>query len=79
MPWTFSLTKLPWYAQIGAFVVLALGGVGAFYYYYALPARAEIAARAVALTALRADINKGLATARKLPEFRAQVADLEGG
>ena len=29
-----SLTKLPWYAQIGAFVVLALAGVGAFYYYY---------------------------------------------
>ena len=24
-----SLTKLPWYAQIGAFVVLALVGVGA--------------------------------------------------
>ena len=29
-------------------------------------------------TALRADIAKGQATARKLPEFRAQVDDLEG-
>ena len=28
-----TLTKLPWYAQIGAFVVLAGAGVGGFYTY----------------------------------------------
>ena len=38
-----SLTKLPWYAQVGAFVVLSVVGVGMFYYYYEMPARAEIA------------------------------------
>ena len=27
-----SLTKLPWYAQIGSFVVLGVAGVGLFYY-----------------------------------------------
>jgi type IV pilus assembly protein PilO len=72
-----SLTKLPWYAQIGAFVVLAVGGCGAFYYYIEMPARADMATRQAQLVALRGDITKGLGTAKKLPEFRAQVAELE--
>ena len=72
-----SLTKLPWYAQIGAFVVLSLGGVGGFYYYYEMPARADIQAREVTLKSLRADIAKGQATEAKLPEFRAEVENLE--
>jgi type IV pilus assembly protein PilO len=72
-----SLSKVPWYAQIGAFVVLALAGVGAFYFYYAQPVREEIDGRRAKLTALRADINKGLLTAKKLPEFRSKVAELE--
>jgi type IV pilus assembly protein PilO len=71
------LTKLPWHAQIGAFVVLAVAGCGAFYYYIEMPARADMASRQAQLVALRADITKGLATAKKLPEFRAQVAELE--
>jgi len=73
-----TLTKLPWYAQVGAFVALAFGGCGIFYYYYEMPMRADMAARESQLTALRGDINKGLNTAKKLPEFRAQVTDLEG-
>src|SRR5580704_18844656 len=73
-----SLTKLPWYAQVGAFVALAIGGCGAFYYYYEMPARADMVARESQLTSLRGDITRGLTTAKKLPEFRAQVADLEG-
>jgi type IV pilus assembly protein PilO len=72
-----SLARLPWYAQIGAFVALAVGGCGAFYYYIEMPIRTDMAARQMQLTALRADISKGLATAKKLPEFRSQVADLE--
>jgi type IV pilus assembly protein PilO len=74
----FTLTKLPWYAQVGAFVALAVGGCGAFYYYYEMPAHVDMAARETQLAALRDDINKGLTTAKKLPEFRGQVADLEG-
>ena len=73
-----SLTKLPWYAQIGAFFVLAIAGVAVFYYYYEMPVQADMASRETQLTALRADINKGLNTAKKLPEFRAQVDDLTG-
>ena len=73
-----SLTKLPWYAQVGAFVALAAGACGAFVYLYEMPTRAEMSARELQLKALHADVSKGLTTARKLPEFRSQVTELEG-
>jgi type IV pilus assembly protein PilO len=72
-----TLTKLPWYAQVGAFVALAAAGCGMFYYYYEQPARTDMTARQTQLAALKADISKGLTTAKKLPEFRQQVTDLE--
>lgn len=71
-----SLTKLPWYAQIGAFAALAVGAFGAFYYYYERPTRDDMAVRQDQLTALHEDIAKGLETAKKLPEFRAEVDEL---
>ena len=40
-----SLTKLPWYAQVGAFVALAIGACGAFVYLYEMPTRADMASR----------------------------------
>ena len=64
-----TLTKLPWYAQVGAFVALALGGCGYFYFSYEATAREEIASRQTQLDALRGDITKGLNTAKKLPEL----------
>ena len=73
-----TLTKLPWYAQIGAFVALAITGCGIFYYYYEMPVKADMVARQTQLVSLRNDVNKGLTTAKKLPEFRSQVTDLEG-
>jgi len=73
-----SLTKLPWYAQVGAFVILAGVGLGVFYRYYEEPARADLTARTTQLAALKADIVKGHATERQLPQFRSQVADLQG-
>lgn len=72
-----SLTKLPWHAQVGAFVALGLGAIAAFYFYYETPIREDMAARQTQLTALHADIAKGLATAQQLPQFRAEVDDLE--
>ena len=74
---TLSLSKLPWYAQLGAFVVLAVGAVGTYYYYLEMPARTEMATREAQLKALKVDIEKGQATAKKLPEFRGQVEELE--
>jgi type IV pilus assembly protein PilO len=72
-----SLTKLPWQAQIGAFVVIAIGAAAGFYYEIEAPARAEMVTRRTQLASLRKDITKGLTTAKKLPEFRAGVTDLE--
>src|SRR5438552_16209062 len=72
-----SLTKLPWYAQLGAFVALAIGAVGAFYYYYEWPVQAEMVSRQTQLRSLQADIAKGYATAKRLPEFQGQVEELK--
>lgn len=72
-----SLNKLPWYGQIGVFVAIGIGGAAAFWNYYAKPANAEIETRRVALNQIRSDINRGLMTARRLPEFRKEVATLE--
>src|SRR6266853_3835209 len=72
-----SLTRLPWYGQIGAFLVLALVGVGAFVYYYEWPTKAEFESRIAQREVLKKDITMGVQTAKKLPEFRAQVGELE--
>ncbi|HSL23212.1 MAG TPA: type 4a pilus biogenesis protein PilO [Vicinamibacterales bacterium] len=72
-----SLSRLPWWGQILAFVLLAVGGFYAVETYYISDMTAEIRQRQDRLTQLRADIARGLGTAKRLPEFRAQVADLE--
>src|SRR6478736_6122256 len=72
-----SLTKLPWYGQIGAFVVVCAGAVFGFWNFYGSEVQKDLAMRQTHLTALRADINKGVATARRLPEFQSQVTELE--
>jgi type IV pilus assembly protein PilO len=73
----FSLSKLPWYAQIGAFVVVSGLAVFGFWKFYVSEMQADIEARQIRLTALRQDIAKGVATARRLPEFQSQVTELE--
>ena len=74
-----SLSKLPWYGQIGAFVLVCAGAVYGFWHFYVAEMQADIELRQTRLTALRADIARGVATARRLPEFEAQVAQLERG
>jgi type IV pilus assembly protein PilO len=72
-----SLSRLPWYAQIGAFVLVAGGAAFGFWYFYATDMRADIEIRQTRLTAMKVDIQKGITTARQLPQFQAQVADLQ--
>ena len=72
-----SLSKLPWYGQLGAFVLLAAASIWGFYTYYVTDAEAELALKQTHLTALKADVNKGLTAARGLGNFQAQVTDLE--
>ncbi len=72
-----SITKLPWYGQLGAFVLLGAASVYGFYTYYVSDAMAEINLKKTHLSSLKVDVNKGLATARRLGEFQSQVTDLE--
>jgi type IV pilus assembly protein PilO len=72
-----SLSKLPWYAQIGAFVVVSGLAVFGFWKFYVAEVQSDIDARQTRLTALRTDIAKGVATARRLPQFQSDVAELE--
>jgi type IV pilus assembly protein PilO len=73
-----NLNKLPWYAQAGIFVAIALAGVGVFYYFYVMPADAEMATRQQKLDGLKVEIAKAQSTANQLNQFRAQVSELEG-
>jgi type IV pilus assembly protein PilO len=73
----FSLSKLPWYSQLGMFAVIGIAGAAAFWNYYARPAQADIESRRATLMQVRAEINRGQTTARRLPEFRQEVATLE--
>jgi type IV pilus assembly protein PilO len=71
-----SISKLPWWGQIGLFVLMAGGAVYGFHTYYAADFRAEMALRQTHLNSLKGEINKGVATARRLPEFQAELVNL---
>lgn len=74
---SLSLAKLPWYGQIGVFVVLALMGAGAFYYFYEMPLQVELDTQAKELSAIRGRITRGQTMARQLPEFKKEIVTLE--
>jgi type IV pilus assembly protein PilO len=77
MAMKLTLSKLPWYGQVGAFAFLSAAGAGVFWNFYAKPAQESIAQREAQLATVQAEIQRGLATAKRLPEFRRQVRDLE--
>jgi type IV pilus assembly protein PilO len=72
-----SLSKLPWYGQVGAFAALSLAAAGAFWYLYARDKMTAIDGQRQQLVSLRAEIDTGLKTAKRLPEFRQEVTKLE--
>jgi type IV pilus assembly protein PilO len=72
-----SITRLPWYGQIGAFVVVCGLSVYGFWNFYATGAEADLTVKQTHLNALSADIERGLTTARRLGEFQAEVTNLE--
>ena len=72
-----SLARQTWYAQVALFVLVAIGAVFVFWWFYASPAETEIEGRRAELTRLRAEIARGLGIASRLPEFRQEVTALE--
>jgi type IV pilus assembly protein PilO len=77
MAFELGLNKLPWKAQVGLFLVVAVAAVGGFYWYYVQDVEVSLATEQTRLDAMKAEINKGLATARQLPEFQRQVGELQ--
>jgi len=74
---SLGLNKYPWHVQLALFLVLAAAGVGAFYWFYEMPQQQALAAKHREIEAIRQRNSRGAETARQLPEFRAQVTDLE--
>ena len=74
---SLSMNKMPWWGQLLVFAIVGAVMVGAYYYLVEWPAREALKIRQAELSAIQARIATGLETARKLPEFRAQVGDLE--
>jgi Tfp pilus assembly protein PilO len=72
-----SLNRLPWYGQVGAFVVVSGLALFGFWTFYVSDMQADIDTRRARLTTARAEVARGVATARRLPEFQAQVTELE--
>jgi type IV pilus assembly protein PilO len=73
----FSLSKLPWHNQVAVFVVLSLAAVGAFWNWVARDAMDALETRRAELAKVNQTIDRGLATAKRLPEFRREVEQLE--
>ena len=74
---SLNLNKLPWYAQVGLFAFMSAAAAGAFYYLYASDKMTAIEGQRAQLVSLRAEIDTGLKTAKRLPEFRQEVTRLE--
>ncbi len=75
---SLQMNKLPWWGQLLVFTLVGAVVVGGYYYFYEAEQRAQLEVRQGELAAIRGRIDQGMATARKLPEFRAAVGDLEG-
>jgi type IV pilus assembly protein PilO len=73
-----SLNKMSWKVQVAFFVTIAVAAAGAFYYLRAMPAGEAMQVQQRELNGLQARIDKGRATARRLPDFQRQVAELQG-
>ena len=71
------MSKLPLWGQLLVFVFAGAVIVGGYYYLVEWPEQALLDVRRAELAAIQDRIDKGMETARKLPEFRAEVGGLE--
>jgi type IV pilus assembly protein PilO len=76
-PVSTALSKLPWYGQIGVFVLLSAILAGVFYYYVETPAQEAMALKQTELDQINLRIQAGTVAARRLPEFRKEIQELE--
>lgn len=74
---SLGLDKMSWKAQLGVFVGIALAAAGAFYYFYEMPRQEAMEVQRRELQTVRDRVAKGRETARQLPEFKAQIGDMQ--
>ena len=72
-----SLTRLPWWAQLGIFLVLSGAIAGAYYYYVETPAQERMVVQRRQLAEVEARIARGREAARQLGDFKRQVGELQ--
>ena len=76
-PISNALSRLPWYGQLGVFIVMSGILAGVFYYYVETPAQEAMNVQRTELAGIQQRIAAGTAAARRLPEFRKEIAELE--
>ena len=72
----FGLNKLPWYAQVGAFLLVGILSLGAFWNWYVGPQNEVRAEKRVELERKQAEVEQAERDNIALEEFRAEVDDL---
>ncbi|HUQ86257.1 MAG TPA: type 4a pilus biogenesis protein PilO [Vicinamibacterales bacterium] len=72
-----SIAKMPWYGQLGVFLLISVGLAGAFYYFVDSKKQIELDTKTRELSDIRGRISKGQAMARQLPEFKKEIGTLE--
>ena len=71
-----GLSKLPWYAQVGAFLLVGILALGAFWNWYVGPRNEVRAEKQVELERKQAEVEQAERDNVALEEFRAEVDDL---
>ncbi len=74
---SISMSRLPWYWQIGIFLGIAAAGTLGFHRSYVVPLQEARAAGQHRLRSLQTDVQRGAAIAARLPGFQQEVAELE--
>ena len=74
---SLGLEKMSWQGQLGVFVGIALAAMGAFYYFYEMPQQEAMSVQRQEVQTVRGRVAKGRETARQLPEFKAQIGDMQ--
>lgn len=71
-----GLSKMPWWGQAALYVVLGAGLVATHHYMYAVDLEASLEKTLAETRTLEAEIIRARIDERRLPEFRAEVSEL---
>lgn len=73
-----GLDTSPWWSKLLLYVLVGIGAAAGYYYLYHVDLEAELARQQQQLQSVQAEVARAQAQERRLPEFRAEVAELEG-